>query len=274
MTALTIYEVHAVTGGHLPKPVYVEGCVVKGGITFFPLIKAWPCIQKLVLGAHDATKKPLSNTNVFEEIKKKRDAAYNNLFDDRQEVHQDLGLDDPEEAEAKAKKKIKKKKKTIAALMQVPDSFTIDMPQIGNAPPLSFSLIAADVSTIVHVQLSLQVVLYLHQACWHQIRQLSRPKRTAASFSDRPAGIVFCSGISRYRVDFEDEKGRTRAKYVESLPDALDFKTRLDAGESMEVHMGRWSGVDRSSDRSGDRSEGSGDRSGDRETLDHSDADQ
>ena len=271
MSALTIYEVPAVMGGHLTKPVYVEGCITKGGIIFFPLIKAMPCIQKLVLGAHDATKKPLYKTTVFDDIKKKRDVKYDKLFDDREDIHHDLGLDDPEEAEAKAQKAIKKKKKSIAGTLQVPDSFTIDMPQIGNAPPLTFSVIAADVSTTVHVHLSLQVVLYLHEACWHQIRQESQPKERAVS-SSGPAGVVFCKGIQRYRVQFEDAEGRQHARYLGTPSEALDFKIRIDAGESMDV--GRWSGVGRSGDGTAERSQGSGYRNGDRGADDQSEADE
>lgn len=86
-----------ISGGHLKKPVAIKFTRVMDNTTYFKVTKSDPAIARLLVAETISwSSRPLSNTDILEQLIKLRDAAYYELASEpAEEGKEDLGLDDP-----------------------------------------------------------------------------------------------------------------------------------------------------------------------------------
>ena len=149
--ALAIEYRPVVVGGHLKIPLPLKYFQTVEGSTFFKVCKGDPCTTRLLVEDvnHHCTR-PLSMTNIIEELVCKRNCIYNSLAFAKAETEEteDLGLDAPAKTKAKD-------------LSELPAVVTLQAPAVESIPGQEVKVLMAKTGRPLWVELNTDNLQYL-----------------------------------------------------------------------------------------------------------------
>ena len=250
---LRLTTVPAVVGGHLEEAVPLTDAKTFDGRTFIPLVARNPMIVDLVCGDQVPAKnriKVMKQSDIIAYLRKHRDEQYEKFFDDR-DANEKRGFDKDGNAlgwvEGEKQHRRMKSRRTMATRLELPTTFPVSMPAAGDAGPMTLSILASNDAKVM-VQLTTEVIFYLHQAFRHSVVFLpgnsdnppgdssgdppARPEQVDPR-EERQERFWFENAAQRWTVPWYDTAGGFHRKYFKHEADAQAFYDRVESDEPM-----------------------------------------
>lgn len=206
MSELSIDYRPSLSGGHLEHGVQVSKTVCVAGTLFWKVSKSDHVVSRVVLGKSFSQARPLARTTILETLVKARNDRVLDLTRALDQASEDLGLDHD----------LKTMKPDLSKL---PDVISMLAPTVGGRQGMSMKVLPALPRQPLWLELSVDVVQYLHDVAVYQIEQEEHaPDVADCTEPDLPIGVTFCRLRDAYRVrrvqhQDLDEQPKKRCRY-------------------------------------------------------------
>ena len=220
--ALSFETAVVVSGGHLPRPVVVRERLTQeiDDVRYLHCCKRSHVLLLLLGIPRDkASTRPLSSTDIFEQLIALRDAQYNALAY--------KAMEEPTECGASLTQSVPKRVKVPS--YELPEVVTVSAPAVGDISGLSLKVVLTRPRTALHVELTSTALSYVASVCKHQIAsggvKRSHARKTSCMdehFESPVKGVQFAykgKHKGKVRIRYDDaETSKQRTKHLKVNP--------------------------------------------------------
>ena len=216
--ALTIEYRPVISGGHLKFPIVLKNSQEVEGATYFRVVKSDNTIARLFLNDQEDRihTRPLSKTDIVEQVSSLRNSAYYSLLEDEADMNEgkeDLGLDGPVD-------RVLRRNRPRKSMDELPKVVTLSAPDIMDIAGVQMRVLMHKPGQALWVELTEANLNYFRLVIEQQIAKGDIKRHHARDTVDATArvvtgskGVSFSYKRSSVRVKSSAADGKTTNKY-------------------------------------------------------------
>ena len=240
--AYAIEFVPVIKSDDMKQPIFLKHYQKVDGVTFFKVSKVDPVIIRMFAGYNTKFQRPLSMTDIIEQITSLRNAGYNSalLGDVQSEGKEDLGLDEPEAKPSRRQR--------VANKCALPSMITVEAPTIEGIEGRSMKVLLSTPGQCLWVEFSSSNINYFANAVAaqlaaghikraHPIKSIKEEDRVASDVR----GVSYSYARKQVLVKGVSDEGQPFKKYFK-VGDSIEA-TMAEASTWLET-IGSNTGVE------------------------------
>ena len=240
--ALTIEYRPVISGAHLKSPIVLKDSQEVEGATYFKVVKSDAMIARLFVKDQEDRihTRPLSKTDIVEQVSSLRNSAYYSLLEDEDEMNEgkeDLGLDGPVD-------RVLRRNRPRKSMDELPKVVTLSAPDITDIAGVQMRVLMHKPGQALWVELNEANLNYFRLVVEQQIEKGDIKRHHARDTVDASArvvtgskGVTFSYKRRSVRVKSSNSDGKPMQRYFK-VQDNMDATVARASTWLDEVSLG------------------------------------